>query len=192
MKKLITLFSICFAITGAQASEILNLQAVFNLPVISRQAINWKVGDEMRYDMTIEGFPIPLPMTSVKTVTGEEGNGVWVTQLVDMVIQKQKSEVLYDRATAKVLKYKENGQEKPLPESGDVEIVSQDTQEIDVKAGHFDSLHVILNTSQAKGIEVWINPLETAIDGTLKMIIPTEQQGKKSTITMELKSFKKN
>lgn len=142
--------------------------------------INWKVGESASYDINT-GF---FPGTMTKSVTKEEGNAVWVHQDMDLLIQKDSSDMLMDRADAHIIKYIHNGKEETMPDDKP-EIISQDTQDVTVPAGTFQSIHVVAKTKDIDHVELWVNPRDTVMDGMLKMAM--QQQG--NNITIELKSF---
>lgn len=126
--------------------------------------INWKVGEFQEYSIS------PLPGTMKKNVASEEGNAIWIVNDINMMGQAQKSEMLLDRATGKVLKYKENGQEKQMPEQK-IEIIDQEATTITVPAGTFEVIHITAKSDQAKKIEVWANPSKISMDGGAQMYI---------------------
>src|SRR5690606_26604592 len=95
-------------------------------------------------------------------------------------------ETLYDRATAQVLKMKRNGKDMEIPEN-DIEVISQDEATVTVPAGTFVTVHIVAKSKQAKKIEVWANPMETTMDGTVKQMVNTGFMD----ITMELTEFNK-
>src|SRR4051812_26150274 len=72
--------------------------------------INWKVGDSAQYSVTVGSFGKLGTMS--KEVTKDEGAALWVTQNLDLMIQKQKVEILISKADGKVLKTIVNGKEQ--------------------------------------------------------------------------------
>src|SRR5689334_6643790 len=62
--------------------------------------LNWKVGDSADYSISAVFGNLG---TMHKEVTKEEGNGYWVTQQATLMGQNDKTEMLIDRDTGKVL-----------------------------------------------------------------------------------------
>jgi len=145
--------------------------------------INWKVGDTMSYNLSM----LFGKGSMVKTVSKEEGNGVWLHQDISIMGQKQTADVLFDRADGKILKMLQNGKEVQIPDDK-IEVISQDYAEITVPAGKFQSVHIVAKSQKISKIEMWANPTQTAIDGALKQIMATQF----GDMTLELTSFKRN
>lgn len=150
--------------------------------VAPNNVINWKVGDEARYDVSM-GFFGKMG-TMVKSVTKEEGNAIWIHQEADLMIQKDSTDMLIDRADGRVIKVIRNGKEETAPDDKP-EIISQDTTEVTVPAGTFKCIHVVGKTKSVEKFELWANPRDTVMDGALKMVISAQME-----VTMELASFK--
>lgn len=167
--------------TDSVEFNTIELQALSNVTPLN--LINWKVGDTMNYNLSM----LFGKGTMVKTVSKEEGNGVWLHQDINIMGQKQTVDVLFDRATAKILKMLQNGKEVQVPDEK-IEVISQDYAEITVPAGTFQSIHIIAKSPKVSRIEMWANPSQTAIDGALKQIMATQF----GNMTIELTSFKRN
>lgn len=151
--------------------------------------LNWKVGDRMDYTVSLASMG--KIGSSEKFVSKDEGATLWITQVINipMAGQKQTSEMQLEKATGKVLKLIVNGKEQTLNEEGqDLEIISQEYTDITVSAGTFKALHIVAKTKDVSKIEVWMNPKDTCIDGTLKQVM-TMQFG---DLALELTSFKRN
>ncbi|HTL12017.1 MAG TPA: hypothetical protein VL588_05995 [Bdellovibrionota bacterium] len=178
--------TVSFALPAhAQSPEPLDLNIFVQLAQSqTRDLINWKVGDSMNYNVSL-GFM--GNGTMVKNVASEEGGNIWLHQDINIMNQKQTVDVLMQRSDGKILKVLQNGQEAQIPDSK-IEVVSTNFDHITVPAGTFDCMHIVANTDQAKGLEVWGNPDMTAMDGSLKEIVPT-QFG--MTMTLELTAFHK-
>jgi hypothetical protein len=146
--------------------------------------IDWKVGDSLQYDVSLKSFKLG---TSVKTVSKDEGEAVWLKQEVKAMNQNEVIEVLINRADGRVLKMIRNGQEQPL-EDNNLEVISQEATEITVKAGKFKAIHIVAKTKDIPKIEIWANPRETAIDGTLKQMAQVQF----GDVVLELTKFKRN
>ena len=95
--------------------------------------INWKVGDTQHYDVSL-GFL--GKGTMVKSVTKDEGTAIWVHQDMDLSVQKDVSDILINKADAKILKYIHNGKEEAITDDK-LEVISQEYGEITVPAGTF-------------------------------------------------------
>ena len=145
--------------------------------------INWKIGDTMEYDVSLAGFKMG---TSVKSVTKEEGPGVWMKQDVKLQGQNEVIEVLINRADGSTMKMIRNGKEQSLPDNT-LEVISQDATEIKVKAGTFKVIHIVAKTKEISKLEVWANPRDTAIDGTVKQAVAAQF----GTVVLELTKFKR-
>ena len=192
MKKFIALLGLALLTSGvsAQAAHVVSLtDAQVRSIALSNLApfdlINWKVGDNAQYDVTVGSFG--KMGTSTKTVTKDEGTSLWVEQNMDLSIQKQKVEIQISKADGKVLKTIVNGQEQTTPEDP-IQIISQDYTDVTVPAGNFKAIHIVAKTKQVDHIEVWANPRDTVMDGTLKQAMTT--QG--IDIVMALTSFKRS
>ncbi len=186
MKKLVLSLVAFLALTGAaQANEDLALRIA--MAQISGQTpetnvINWQVGDYQDLNLTIQSFPLG---TMHKEATHEEGNAIWMKQAISGgMIGNQVVEVLIDRATGKVLKMKQNGQEQAPPEDK-IEIIDQEATSITVPAGTFEVIHIKARSQQGGDIEVWANPTAIKLDGTAKMTM----QANGMPIAMELTKF---
>lgn len=190
MKRLLALL----AIVSSGMSFASELDAVVDLvqatvldSTVGAQMIDWKVGDEMNYRLSSSMFRGTVKK-EVFEVTEET---LWLRQksVVQFFGQTQEDlmETELERATGKVLRMIHNGEEQEVPDdSGDIEIIEQTYTEVEVPAGKFDSVYLKLNTKDVKNLELWVNPRDTVMDGSLKMIAPAQM-----TVTLELTSFKK-
>jgi hypothetical protein len=188
MKKFLTLLGIAMLSTGAQANNIsltdAQIQSIAISTVSTFDVINWKVGDTAKYDVSAGSFG--KLGTSVKSVTKDEGAALWITQDMNLAIQKQKVEILLNKADGKVLKTIVNGQEQNAP-NDPIEIISQDYVDVTVPAGTFKAVHIVAKTAKIDHIEVWANPRDTVMEGTLKQ----EMTMQGINIVMALTSFSK-
>ena len=191
MKKLLSTLVLTLAMmvgTSAHSGQNNQLEKIsLNLIKQSLQSVDplylldWKVGDTANFVVHLGMFG---DGSMKKHVTKFEGDTLWMRQDVDMIIQKQVCDVQIDRNNAQVLKMICNGQEQSLPD-GEIEIISQDYETITVPAGTFKSIHIVAKSKDIKKMELWANPQETPMEGTLKMIMSTDFMD----ITMELTSF---
>lgn len=143
--------------------------------------IDWKVGDRMDYTLDMGFFG---KGTSFKEVTKDEGDSIWVRQVIDAAGQNQTIDMQIRKSDGALLKIIRNGKEESIPDDN-LEVISQDFTEITVPAGTFKCIHIVANSGKIKNLEVWANPQVTVMDGALKQVLP---QGFLK-ITMELKSF---
>lgn len=188
----LTAFSIALLIFGlmanAQAADVatavqINTQLLLGT-VDTMALINWKVGDSEDYKVDLGGLPINGTMH--KEATKEEGNGIWIKQDLDLMIQKDSQEMLMDRNTGKVLKFVHNGKEEEMP-SDKIEIISTNNATVTVPAGTFKVMHIVAKSQQVPAIEIWENTRDISLDGTAKTYIDQGQ----IKITMELTKFVK-
>lgn len=184
------LMSLVFAFAGltlaapqASASGDSLVWAVAS-PIHSFDLIEWKVGDEMDYDVAMFGMNLGK---NVKVVTQDEGTALWLRQTLSLMGRNEVIDALINKADGKILKLVRNGQEQPVPDE-QFEVISQDYAEITVPAGHFQAIHILGRSRQASKIEIWVNPRDTALDGSLKTIMQTQM----GELTMVLTAFKRN
>jgi len=147
--------------------------------------INWKVGDSADYDVSAGMFG--KVGTMKKFVKSDEGAAIWVRQEIKLQGQNEIVEILLNKADGKVLKMIHNGKEEAIPDDK-LEIISQDYTTVTVPAGTFKAIHIVAKTEKVSKIEVWANPKDTVMEGTLKQMMATGMVD----ITMELKTFKRN
>lgn len=158
--------------------------ALQTMELDTQSLIDWKVGDSQEYKVDA-GMGLGGKM--VKKATKEEGNAIWVSQELDMMIMKDNSELLIDRDSGKVLKFLHNGKEEQVPNEK-IDVISTKQETIQVPAGKFKVLHVTAKTSSGNQLEIWTNPREISLDGAAKLYV---DQGMMK-ITMELTKFVKN
>jgi hypothetical protein len=190
MKKLmLSMAAGMLALAGsAQANEIdthelasqIALSQVSGVSPIAN-VINWKIGDSQDLNISLQSFPMG---TMHKEAVSEEGNAIWLKQSMSGgMIGNQVVEVLLDRATGKVLKMKQNGQDKPVPDEK-IEIIDQETATVTVPAGTFETIHIRARSSQGD-IELWANPQAISLDGTAKMLVKAQGM----PVSLELTKF---
>jgi hypothetical protein len=186
MKKLSLALVGLFAVIGtAQAAD---MDTIFRDIAIAQvngsspiaNVINWKVGEYQDMNLNLQGMALG---TMHKEATSEEGNAVWMTQQLTGMMS-QKVEVLIDRATGKILKMKQNGQDTTPPDDK-LEIINQETATVTVPAGTFETIHITAKSQQAGQVEVWANPQAITLDGTAKMTM----QAQGMPVAMELTKF---
>lgn len=187
--KAVKAFVVAVLAVSAQASSAdivrnpvtVDTLAIMMNTVAPMNLINWSVGDEATYDVALG--PFGKMGTMNKKVTKEEGNAIWIHTDIDLSIQKDNTDMLIDRADGHVIKFLHNGKEEAMPDDKP-EIISQDTQDVTVPAGTFQSIHIVGKTKQIKQFEIWVNPSATVMEGTLKQVMQAQFE-----ITMELTQF---
>lgn len=190
MKKFLALLGLAVAVvntTYAAETGVITQEMQLRLltaTIAPLDLINWKVGETAQYDIKAGSFG--KLGTSTKSVTKDEGAAIWVTQQMNLMVQNQKIEMLLNKADGKVLKMLVNGKEQQIPDD-EIEVISQDYVDVTVPAGTFKAIHIVAKSKQAPKLEVWANPRDTVMDGTLKQIVQT--QG--IDLTMELTSFRR-
>ena len=147
--------------------------------------INWKVGDSQNLD--IELGSMGKLGTMVKSATSEEGAAIWIKNDADLGGSKDVTEILINRADAKILKMIHNGQPQTVPDDK-LQVISQEQTTLTIPLGTFKCWHVKAKSKQSEKIEVWTNPMTIALDGNLKVIAATQY----GDMTMTLTAFKKN
>jgi hypothetical protein len=169
-----TLAEVIFASQQAQLQE-----------AVVTQGLNWTVGQENDYKLNMGGFLNGTMKMSVREVGAD---GIWMVQDVDLMIQKQKIEVLIDPNNGQIKKMLVNGQEQTPPKQ-DIEIVDQKEDHITVPAGAFDVIYLKIKDNAQNGAlsEIWINPRDIPLSGMAKTI----QDSQLGKVTIELTSFKK-
>lgn len=189
MKKGLLLISLLFSLAVSANTNVVTMEQINTIQTAASLStlalIDWKVGDAQAYKVVLGGFGMEGTMN--KEVTKEEGNAVWVKQELKLPIMSDKSEMLMDRNSGKILKYIHNGKEEKAPE-GDVEIISTSQETIEVPAGKFKVIHVKAKSKDVQDIQIWINPRDIALDGAAKLYMDQGQ----IKITMELTKFTKN
>lgn len=189
MKKLALIAMALVAFAGkAQANDsaltqamLADLQMSVAGEMQANNLINWKVGEYQEYSLEAGFFGNIGTMT--KKADREEGNALWLKSEVTGAMS-QSVEALIDRATGKMLKYRENGQEKEVP-NDPMEVISQDAVSITVPAGTFETIHIVAKSAKVKKLEVWANPRDITLDGGAQMIVDAGMV----TVTMKLTKF---
>lgn len=167
-------------------TNVVTIEQIANLEITRSTSmnamINWQVGDSQDYKVSLGGFG--MEGTMHKEATKEEGNAIWVVQDLKLPIMNDKSEMLIDRNSGKVLKFIRNGKEEKAPE-GDIEIISTKSDVVTVPAGKFKVLHIKAKSKDVQDIQIWMNNRDISLDGAAKMYM---DQGM-IKITMELTKF---
>lgn len=190
IKAFFAVLTMALSLTATAANSITEVLVLEQQAAIMDQAhtqslLNWKVGDQNSYDLDM-GFIKGSMVMSVRSV-GEEG--IWMVQDMDLGFAgKQKAEILLDQNTGEIKKFLVNGQEQQVPKQ-DMEVIDTTEDHITVPAGTFDCIHARLRDKQQNSeINTWINPQIIPLSGMIKTIQPNQF----GTMTVVLKSFKKN
>lgn len=171
------------AYTTAQAIVAAQLPAIQSSVIT--EGLNWTVGQENNYKLNMGGFLNGTMKMYVKSVGAE---GIWMVQDVDLMIQKQKIEVLIDPANGQIKKMLVNGQEQEPPKA-DYEIVDQREDKVTVPAGTFEVIYLKIKDNAQNGqiSEQWINPRDIPLSG----MVQSKAQSQLGQVTIQLTSFKK-
>jgi len=185
LKSLLIAASISIS-TAAQATELLFAHQIQQIQAaVGTMGLTWKVGDTNNYKLNM-GFIKGTMVMSVREITAD---GLWMVQDIDLMIQKQKVEVLLDINTGEVKKMLVNGQEQQVPAS-DYELIEQKEATVTVPAGTFKAIYIKIKDNANNGsiTEQWVNPRDIPLSGMIKSLADS-QLGK---VTIELNSFKRN
>lgn len=189
-KALFAVLTLAFSVSAKAAPSILDSLALVQSNVISEAhtlGLDWKVGDSATFDLNIGGFIKGSMVMSVKSIGAD---GIWMNQDADLGFAgKQQMQILMDQNTGEIKKIIANGQEQQIPKQ-DIEVIDTKEEKITVPAGTFDSIHVTARDKANNNgeINVWLNPQQVPVGGTLKQTAPTQF----GTMTTALKSFVKN
>ncbi len=157
--------------------------------IAAKQAVDWVVGDYQTHKIQFL-----FPGTAWKVVDREDDSmgqaAVWLKQTTRMMFTNQISEQLIARGDGSVLKTLIDGVEQaPSTEEPQVEVIEQAEDVVTVPAGTFDCMYVkavVTQVGQApQTIEMWANPIDINMDGSLKVIA----QSPMGPMTMLLKEF---
>jgi len=152
-------------------------------------ALDFKKGDFAKYDMNVGSF---IKGKMEMNVLDVGADGVWLQQLVDLGFAgKQDVRQLMDPYTGEIKKFIVNGKEQTPPDRGNIEIIEQKQDRVTAPAGTFDVVYIKANV-EAQGqktvAEQWVNPMQVAVMGLVKMVSQTPM----GAMTAVLTSFKKN
>lgn len=198
MKQFIStaMLAAAFVSTSAFASGLSDMQ-MQQIRMASLQAfaanvqplymVNWKVGDTADFSLTLSSLPVNG--TETETVTKDEGTTLWFEEVMDLQIEKETADIQIDKNTGKILQMTVNGQAQTIPD-GAIKVIKQEYTSITVPAGTFKCVHIVAQETTngtTSNVEMWANPTDTVMEGTLKEIADTGSMG---TMTTELTSFK--
>lgn len=146
--------------------------------------LNWKVGDQADYKISIGGF---INGTSHNFVREDIGTSIWMIQDMDLgMVGKQMIEVLINKTTGKIEKMLVGGKDQAIPDVGDQEVVEMHEDNVTVPAGSFPCIYAKIKSKKDGSIqEAWINPQTVPMSGMLKALADS-QFGK---VTQEATKF---
>lgn len=189
LKSLIFAAAITVSVAANAYSTLAEAVFAAQLPQIQEsvvaQGLDWKVGQENNYKLSMGGFINGTMKMYVREISSE---GIWMVQDIDLQIQKQKVEVLIDPANGQIKKMIVNGKEQAPPKA-DFELIDQKEDRITVPAGTFDVIYLKIkdraNNNQVS--EQWVNPRDIPLSGMAQ----SKAQSQLGPVNIQLTSFKK-
>ncbi len=182
----------CLAVFTSSASANLIQQPILNIQSLQQSIMSeveannlpWTVGDYANYNIDM-GF---LKGTMEMKVREEVTEGFWLEQNVDMMIQKQKIEMLVDKTNGQILQLLVNGEKQSIPEPGQTEIIDMKEETITVPAGTFLTTYLkIKDSTQDAESQIWVNT-----DIPIAGMVQQKQPSQFGEVTIQLTSFKMN
>ncbi len=177
----------CQAFAQSTVSEkVLALQQAQLQEAVVTSGLDWKVGDQSNYKLTLQEQYEGTMQLAVREIVPE---GIWLVQDIVISIQRQKIEFLMDINTGKIIKMMVQGKEKEPPKK-DLVILEQKDDSVTVPAGTFAATFVKAqdNANNNEISEEWINKTQIPITGMIMSLADKKQIGK---VKLELTSFKK-
>ncbi len=173
-------------VSAAQMARNIQTQTMVQAQLAA--GLNWKVGDEADYSISIGGF---INGTSHTFVREDIGTSLWMVQDMNLgVAGKQMIEVLINKTTGKIEKMLVGGKEQTPPDAGDQEVVEMHEDKVTVPAGSFPCIYAKIKSKKDNSIqEAWINPQAVPMSGLLKAL--ADSQFGKVTEEATKFSFKK-
>jgi len=177
MTKLFGLAVAAILALGTQANastfDAAQLQTSTMIQAQFAAGLNWHVGDQADYKISIGGF---INGTSHNFVSKDEGTSIWMEQDMDLgFMGKQKIEVQLEKATGKILKLLANGQEQQVPDAGDQEVLEMHEDNVTVPAGAFPCIYAKIKSKKDNSVqEAWINPQLVPMTGILKALADSQ------------------
>jgi hypothetical protein len=173
----------------AQIQSALNQITVADVTAHAKDVIDWQVGDYQNQDVDLMSF---LKGSVHKEVTSEDTaqNAIWVDENMDLsMLGKTETKTLISRVDGHVIKMIVNGQEQQVGgDQSQIDIEEQSETTIEVPAGKFDCFYIkakITQQGQTSEVEMWVNPVDVNMDGSIKTIL----QSQLGPVTMTLKDF---
>ena len=119
--------------------------------------LNWQVGEYQERTIKKGAFGVG----SLKSwVDREEGDAFWLLNDLNIIFQGNKRvEALIERATGKILRYIEDGQEKSPPDVSQLETcedLGESYETVNVPAGKFESTRTVLKCDD-NYVAIWIH-----------------------------------
>jgi len=189
MFKLTSLVFIASIFLAAQSNASLTNK---DIATISGQVINsaranalsWKIGDGLNFALMVKG--VAIGSVSMK-YEAENQKEMLMTQVFNLVNKSVSLLIGYDKESGRVSSFKIMGVPLPLPgsDAGGVKVVKQEESHINVPAGEYDAVYFLIETDKGQQTEIWMNPSEIPLTGTLK----TNSKVRNIDVSMELVSF---
>ncbi len=148
------------------------------------QGLNWHVGDQADYKISIGGF---INGTSHTFVREDIGTSFWMEQDMDLgMMGKQKIEIQINKTTGAIEKLLANGQAQTAPDAADQEVVDMHEDKVTIGMGSYDCIYAKIHSKKDNTFqEAWINPQLVPMMGLLKALADS-QFGK---VTQEATAF---
>lgn len=179
--KVFALIAAALVAIGSQAqAETVNFAAIAQGLSAQTQTLaaimpglNWHVGDQADYNISIGGF---INGTAHSFVREDAGTSLWMQQDMDLgFMGKQKIEVLINKTTGKIEKMLANGQEQQVPDAGDQEVLDMHEDKVQVPAGSFPCIYAKIKSKKDNSIqEAWLNPQVVPMSGMLKVLADSQ------------------
>ncbi len=150
--------------------------------IVMPMNLNWRVGSTADYQ--IDGGFISGTMHAF--VKSEVPRGYWVRQDIDLGFAgRRNAEMLYDRATGKMIALVIDGEPQTLPDPTDIQTIASRRERVTVPRGTFECLYTkTRNVRKNEELETWINT-SVPVSGLVKTNTPTPI----GQMTIELTNF---
>lgn len=128
--------------------------------------LKWQVGDRATYKI----ISSVITGSSTQFVREDLGDKLWMQADVDMgFLGSQKMEMLFDKATGKILKLLVNGKEQTPPDPNDLDVLETRNERIRVAAGEFDCVYAKQrNRKDGKIQEGWTDDKDVPMGGMVR------------------------
>lgn len=180
------------ALAGLQAGaaslvkfDIASMNKLTTKVMAETRGLPWKIGERADYGLDLAGL---LTGKMDMLVREETSEGIWLEQNIDLTIQKQKVETLFDKETGEVKRMLVDGQEQKLERGEPPEILESRPENVTVPAGTFECGYIKMKDKKDGTVsELWINPEVIPIMGLIKLV----SESQIGPVTIELASFVK-
>ena len=149
----------------------------------ANRANPWALGSDLHYQISGAN---DVSGTMHAFVRENQQENVWMEQIIEISNgAKHRLEILLNPQDSKMLKLIQDGQERPVLDHEELEVIEERLESIEVPAGCFMSTYRRLrNKENGWERETWTSP-DIPMNGLLKMIGPTEL----GLMTFELDHF---